>query len=94
MSVAISEHYGIIIRKDALQRCGVASDDLKSLMETEEWMDEDENLISAGPHFGQEASNEFTRRLEGLGLIYGEDFFDFEDMLPAWCKMHVHFVES
>ena len=94
MSVAITEHYGIIIRKAAVNRCGITMDALKEIMEAAQWLDEDEHLISAGPHFGREASNEFVKRLEHYGLIYGEDFFDFDDMLPTWCSLHVTFVKD
>jgi hypothetical protein len=94
MSVGISEHYGIIIRKDAVHRCRITFDALKEIMEADQWLDEDENLISAGPHFGREASNEFVKRLERRGLIYGEDFFDFDDTLPSWCTMYVKFTKD
>lgn len=92
MSVVISEHYGIIIRKAAVHRCGLTDGALKALMEAAQWLDEDEHLISAGPHFGREASNELVQRLESHGFIYGVDFIDFEETLPAWCKLSVTFT--
>lgn len=92
MSVVISEHYGIIIRKAAVRRCGLTDDALKVLMEAAQWLDEDDYLLSSGPHFGREASNELVQRLEQHGFIYGTDFVDFAETLPAWCKLCVTFT--
>lgn len=50
-------------------------------------MDEDDALFSFGPHFGQEASDEFLRRLKSLGLAYPEDVFVFEEFIPTWCAL-------
>ena len=41
------------------------------------------------PGVGQEAATEFTRRLEGLESVYGEDFLDLDDVLPEWCQVYV-----
>ena len=87
--VRVSEHFGIVIRKHALQKHNVSFQVLLQVMETEQPLDEDEELISLGPHFGGEAANEFVRRLESLGLVYGDDFFDFADIIPDWCQLYV-----
>lgn len=89
MAVQISEHFGLVIRKSALIRRHISVVQLKQVMETEKWFDEDEQLISVGPHFGGEAANKFSRRLEKAGLVYGEDFIDFADLLPPWCKLSI-----
>lgn len=44
-----------------------------------------DELISFGPSFGPEAQREFLRRLEELGLVYFEDFFDINVDHPVWC---------
>ncbi len=87
--VRVSPHYGIVIRKQALEQHSIPLDKLLKAMQASEPLDEDESLISFGPHFGREAAAEFIRRLEALGLVYGEDFLDFDDMLPEWCLVYV-----
>ncbi len=87
--VRVSEHFGLVIRKSALVRHTVSVGLLLHTMEAEHPLDEDESLLSFGPHFGGEAAQEFIRRLETIGLKYGEDFIDFADILPEWCQVHI-----
>ncbi len=87
--VRISEHFGLVIQKSALARHNISLNLLLQKMEAEHPFDEDEALLSFGPHFGGEAAQEFTRRLETLGLKYGEDFIDFADTLPEWCQVYI-----
>lgn len=58
---------------------------LLEAMEAEVPLDANEDLISFGPHFGEEAANEFVRRLESLGLVHIDDFFVFCGDFPSWC---------
>jgi hypothetical protein len=88
-TIKVSEHYGIVIRKGALQVKGITSSQLLTAMQTSQPFDEGEHLISFGPHFGQEACNVFVHALEALGLIYGDDFIDIEDTLPEWCQLYM-----
>ncbi len=87
--VRISEHFGIVVRKAALDEHHVSMPSLFQAMETERPFDEDANLVSFGPHFGGEAAREFIERLEALGLVYGQDFIDLADTLPEWCHLYV-----
>jgi len=87
--VRVSQHFGIIIRKNAIKGLKIPFETILELMEASEPLDEDESLLSFGPHFGGEAANEFIRRLEGIGLKYGNDFVDFEDVLPEWCQIFI-----
>jgi hypothetical protein len=41
-------------------------------------------FASFGPHFGQEALDELTRRLTNVGLLYLDDFFAFQGDFPKW----------
>ena len=91
MSVKVSEHFGIVIQKRALVANCISRDKLLEVLEATSWFDEDNDLISAGPHFGGEVASEFIMRLEKLGLTYGEDFIDFSDMLPAWCTVSISY---
>ena len=92
--VRVSQHFGIIIRKNALKGRGISSKSILELMEAPEPLDEDDSLLSFGPHFGGEAANVFIQRLEGIGLIYGSDFVDFEDTLPEWCQIYIDCAEG
>lgn len=87
--VQISSDFGIIVKKSAINRSGIQEEKLFAMMETGNPFDESKELYSFGPHFGQETVNLFVNRLEKLGLIYGDDFIDFHDMLPQWCKVYV-----
>lgn len=88
-AVKVSEHFGIVVRKSALDAQAISTVQLLATMETTQPLDENQNLISFGPHFGREACNEFIRRLEQLGLTYGDDFIDIEETLPSWCQLYV-----
>ena len=87
--VMVSQHFGIIVRIASLRANQVSMAALLQTMEVDRPLDQDEFLISFGPHFGGEAATEFSHRLEKLGLRYGEDFIDFADTLPAWCQVYV-----
>ena len=54
----------------------------------------DQSLLSFGPSFGEEASDEFQKRLEAVGLKYIEDFFVFEGDFPEWCRFEVALVAT
>lgn len=85
MSVRVSVHFGIVIRKRALSRLAIHREDVHLLMQASEPYDEDTELISFGPHLGEEASDEFIRRLKHAGLEYVDDFFVFSGDVPEWC---------
>jgi hypothetical protein len=87
VSVRISQHFGLVVRKGALERCRLTRDHLLELMEAPRPMDEDVALISFGPHFGEEASDEFVRRLKHAGLEYVDDFFVLSVDAPDWCAI-------
>jgi hypothetical protein len=87
-AVRISEHFGIVVRMGSLHDRGVSRDQLLEQMECDHPLDEDDNLMSFGPHFGGEAAQEFIRRLQELGMEYGDDFFEIEQLLPEWCELY------
>ena len=87
--VQISGHFGVVIRKTALEKHGISLESLFEIMETEKPLDESQELISFGPHFGGEAVSEFIRRLEMLGLVYFDEFFDIPGLdVPEWCQLY------
>jgi hypothetical protein len=52
-------------------------------------LDINEDLVSFGPSFGEEALLEFISRLEKLGLVYVDDFVSMAFDLPTWCRIRV-----
>ena len=47
-------------------------------------MDQDNDLISYGPSFGQEAADSLSIKLEAAGLVYVDDFYIFVGDFPDW----------
>jgi hypothetical protein len=82
--VSIASKYGLVVRRKALEERGVSWDDLLTALKVRQPLDENDCLISFGPHFGQEALDTMTQRLIGLGLSYFDDFFEFSGDYPGW----------
>jgi hypothetical protein len=87
MSVQVSTDFGIILRKTSLKIRQVSRTKVFEIMEVDKPHDEDDKLLSFGPHFGEEAARELINRLQKAGLVYFEDFFDFTEAAPQWCKL-------
>jgi hypothetical protein len=83
-TVVISTEFGIVVRTASLNERGLHRDQLLQQLEAEP-LDENDELMSFGPHFGGEAADEFRGRLYMLGLEYGNDFFIYEGGFPDWC---------
>jgi hypothetical protein len=82
--IHISDEFGIVVRRTALSERGVAWTDLLGVFGVSRPLDSNETLASFGPHFGQEALDELTRRLTNIGLLYFDDFFAFQGDFPKW----------
>jgi hypothetical protein len=87
--VKVSADYGIVVRRASLKRLALSDEAVYELMEVERPFDQDEELMSFGPHFGIEAARELSRRLEAKGLVYPDDLFIFEESVPDWCELRV-----
>jgi len=87
--IHISAHFGIVSRKAALAPHLITHHQILAAMEAEAPMDEDTDLLSFGPHFGDEAGHTFIQRLEQLSLVYGADFIDLALVVPEWCQLMV-----
>jgi len=61
-------------------------------LEVKEPFDMNDELLSFGPSFGQEALDVLTDRLIALGLVYVDDFFEFVGIFPTWCRFHASLV--
>lgn len=86
--VRIHPNFGIVVRKRALSEKAVALDEILKVFQGEP-LDQDEELLSFGPHFGSEAASGIARTLELLGLTYVDDFFIFAADAPDWCQFGV-----
>jgi surfactin synthase thioesterase subunit len=84
MSARVTFEHGIVVRKDAMGSRKIDRPDLLAIFEVTEPLSEDQDLIVFGPSFGQEACNEFIRRLQAAGLRYVDDFFALELDHPEW----------
>ena len=91
--VRLSEHFGLVIRKEALHHCGLDRSRLLTLMETDAPFDEDDDLLSFGPHFGGEACQTLVKRLESAGLNYGLEY-RYARQFRCQRKMHLIFGAS
>ena len=52
-------------------------------------MGENEDILSFGPLFGEEALMKLSRQLKEIGLEYHDDFFDLNFLMPSWARIGV-----
>lgn len=84
----------LILRKASLYERAVPREKLFHALEVQVPLDENEQLLSFGPIFGEEALHVFTQRLERLGLRYEDDFFGFDPVVPHWCGLLAYWREE
>jgi len=89
-NIQVTSEFGIIVRRAALAERGVSWTDLLRILEASAPLDSNERLASFGPHFGQEALDEFLRRLSAAGLVYFDDFIEFSGVWPEWCRFKAY----
>lgn len=88
--VKVTNFFGIIIRKDAIYKKSLSISDIKDVIETD-LIDENDELLSYGPCFGEEAANNISKELESKGLEYVDDYFIFQGDFPDWMSFRVGF---
>jgi hypothetical protein len=88
-SIPVSPQGGIVVRRAALDEKQISESALLEAMEAAQPDSSNEQLLAFGPSFGEEAMNEFVRRLKALGLEYVDDFFFINIDLPDWCGLQV-----
>lgn len=93
-SISVSTQGGIVIRRASLSEKGVSEASLFAAMETTQADSANEELFGFGPSFGEEAMNEFTLRLQNLGLEYVDDFFCINYDVPAWCGLRAELTTN
>jgi hypothetical protein len=93
-SVIVTSEFGLIVRRKALVERRVDLHDLLTAMEVGEPLDDSDDLLSFGPHFGREATETMISRLTKLGLVYFDDFFEFCGDHPSWCMFRGRYNPS
>lgn len=91
-SIPISAQCSVVIRKAAMKAKGIPEADILAVMESKLPDAANEDLLAFGPSFGEEAMNEFVRRLQALGLQYVDDFFCINFDIPNWCGLRCEVV--
>ncbi len=85
-SVNVTFFHGIVLRREALAERAVHMADVLKAFEVSHPLAENRDLISFGPSFGAEACDAFIARLQRLGLVYVDDFFDLALDHPSWLQ--------
>jgi hypothetical protein len=88
--ISVTPQFGIVVRRAAMRERGIELRDVLEALEADAPLDSDEHLLSFGPSFGEEAGDEFVRRLQMLGLDYVDDFFVFFVDVPSWCRFQAY----
>ena len=78
----------MFIRKAAFERAELSRQAFdEALGLTPEEFVVDGGLIVIGPLVGESALTELIDALEGVGLVYFEDFFELSGNWPEWLKL-------
>ena len=78
----------LLIRRAAYERTGLsrlALDERLGL--TPDEFRVEGNLVVIGPVSGEESLTEVVGELEGLGLVYFDDFFELSGNWPSWLNL-------
>jgi hypothetical protein len=79
----------MLIRRDAFERVGLTRaqiDDRLNL--TPEEFRVEGALIAVGPLVGDDVLEQLIGELEGLGLVYFDDFFELSGNWPTWLRLY------
>jgi hypothetical protein len=87
-SIAATTEYGIVIRRQALDKLGINAEQVCEIMEDQP-LGSNPDLISFGPSFGNEALEELIARLKAVGLEYVDDFAALALDIPDWLAVRV-----
>lgn len=81
----------LFLRRDAYESSGLtrAKIDERLGLTADEFRVEG-NLVAIGPVYGDAAEGlgDFFAELEGLGLVYFDDFFELTGNWPDWMQVH------
>ncbi|RUM27130.1 hypothetical protein EFQ99_02710 [Rhizobium vallis] len=79
----------MVMRKAALAEKTLARQVLDDVMQGIDLIAENEDLLTFGPLFGEEAYQAIMRRLEIAGLVYVDDYFGLDFLVPHWAGIGV-----
>jgi hypothetical protein len=92
--VKVTNHFGLVINKLSLTKKSIDLNTIKTKVFESAPLDENDDLISYGPHFGGEEMKVYEDRLKKLGLEYVDDYFDFSNDYPGWLNIFVGLKET
>ena len=85
----------LFVRREAFERVGLtrAQIDDRLALTPDEFRVEGE-LVAVGPLVGETGIEELVAELEGLGLVYYDDFFELSGNWPDWLRLLVMSASS
>lgn len=79
----------LLIRREAFERVGLTRARIDERLNlTADEFRVDGQLIAVGPLVGETALEELVSELEGLGLVYFDDFFELSGNWPEWLRLY------
>jgi hypothetical protein len=80
----------LFIRRDAFERSGLTRAQLDDRLGlTADEFHVEGSLVAVGPLVGETGIEELVAELEGLGLVYYDDFFELSGNWPDWLRLLV-----
>ncbi len=89
--VRVTFTFGIVVRRRSLQDRGVSELALFDALDVDRPLDSSPDILSFGPHFGGDAAKALCKRLDDLGLVYVDDYFDLSLDHPEWLSFAASF---
>lgn len=78
----------LFIQRAAFERVALTRQQMdEALGLTDEEFRVEGQLVAIGPLVGETALTELIETLEGLGLVYFDDFFEMSGNWPDWLKL-------
>ena len=78
----------LFIRKPAFERVELTRVQIDTALGlTEDEFRVEDDLIAIGPLVGEDALTELIEKLEEIGLVYFDDFFEMSGNWPDWLKL-------
>jgi hypothetical protein len=78
----------LLIRRSSFERVGLTREQVDSRLNlTSDEFRIEGDLIAVGPLPPYGWMGEFIQELEGLGLVYFDDFFELSGNWPEWLKL-------
>ena len=78
----------LFIRREAFERVGLTRSALdRRLNLTDEEFRVEGVLLAVGPLYGDDDLTALIEELEGLGLVYFDDFFELSGNWPEWLRL-------